>query len=147
MAYDVFFMAAQTGMRAGEILALDWDHVDVENRIIYIHQAWKTRTVIEPPKWDKEREIYITNALYEQISNLQKVNKLLFCYENGIRLGQTGGSGALYLRCKRLESIIKQGILLPIHSGIHLTHTLYPPAFVIFFLFKPIWDGRLMLNS
>jgi integrase len=32
-----------TGMRQGEILALNWFSIDFTNKIIHIKQAWKNR--------------------------------------------------------------------------------------------------------
>ena len=35
-----FALACYAGLRAGELLALDWDHVDLELRVIRVERAW-----------------------------------------------------------------------------------------------------------
>jgi integrase len=41
--YPHWAMALMTGMRSGELYALEWDSVDFENRTIYVHRNWTNR--------------------------------------------------------------------------------------------------------
>jgi integrase len=41
--YPHWAMALMTGMRSGELFALEWDSIDFENRTIYVHRNWTNR--------------------------------------------------------------------------------------------------------
>lgn len=93
--YTVFLMAATTGMRRGEILALTWECVNSEERCIEIRQAWKDRHEIGPPKWGKTRATPMPGQLakalkrYRAQSPHAEDSDLVFCYDDGKRLGGT----------------------------------------------------------
>jgi len=55
-AYTCFLVAATTGMRRGEILALRWKDIDFNERVYHVRQAWKNDHEIGLPKWEKVRE-------------------------------------------------------------------------------------------
>lgn len=42
--YPIWALALMTGMRSGELYALEWDSVDFENKTIYVHRNWTNRT-------------------------------------------------------------------------------------------------------
>ena len=50
--YAAFILAAQTGMRRGEIIALRWEQIDLENSFINIDRAMTDNGL---PKWNKIR--------------------------------------------------------------------------------------------
>jgi integrase len=41
--YPHWALALFTGMRSGELYALEWDQVDFENKILYVHRNWTSR--------------------------------------------------------------------------------------------------------
>lgn len=41
--YPIWAMALMTGMRSGELYALEWDSVDFENKTIYVHRNWTSK--------------------------------------------------------------------------------------------------------
>ena len=94
-SYAVFLTAATTGMRRGEILALAWECVDFGERSIKVCQAWKDRHEIGPPKWGKTRVTPMPEQLSATLKKVQKKSTntdpgdLVFCYEDGARLGGT----------------------------------------------------------
>jgi len=55
-AYVCFLLAATTGMRRGEILALRWGDVGLKEKVYHVRQAWIDDTHIGLPKWRKVRE-------------------------------------------------------------------------------------------
>ena len=93
--YTVFLMAATTGMRRGEILALTWECVNFEERFIEIRQAWKDRHELGPPKWGKTRVTPMPQQLakalmrYRAQSSHATDDDLVFCYDDGARIGNT----------------------------------------------------------
>jgi integrase len=77
-----YWLAAEAGMRAGELCGLRWEHIDLDNGIIVVRQsAWQGRIVT--PKTKKAcRTFAISPQLLEHLrSNAGK--GLLFSYRNG----------------------------------------------------------------
>lgn len=56
-AYTCFLVAASTGMRRGEILALRWKDLDAGRRLLHVCQAWKSDKILGAPKWERERTV------------------------------------------------------------------------------------------
>jgi integrase len=48
--YTAFLLAAATGMRKGELLALRWIDIDFDGKLIYVQKAWKDRDQLGGPK-------------------------------------------------------------------------------------------------
>ena len=83
-AYQVFSIAAYTGMRMSEILALHWDQYD--DGILTIDRAWKTEHELGSPKWGKTRRYPLSDLA---IACLPEKECDLIFHRNGIRLGNT----------------------------------------------------------
>ncbi len=99
--HPIFFLAAYTGMRKGEILALTWDDIDFEQKTININKTlYKTKDeyVINKPKTkNSKRIIYIDDDIIRVLKkqrvkqNIEKMkcrdvytdNNLVFAQENG----------------------------------------------------------------
>lgn len=60
-------LALFTGMRSGELYALQWDQVDFENNLIYVHRNWTSKTKFGPTKGRYWRSVPIGN---EQVLKL-----------------------------------------------------------------------------
>jgi integrase len=74
--HDWFFhwaLALFTGMRSGELYALQWDQVDFENNLIFVHRNWTSKTGFGPTKGRYWRSVPIGN---EQILSLLKQLKV-----------------------------------------------------------------------
>jgi len=48
--YPIWSMALLTGMRSGELFALEWSSIDFENNMIYVHRNWTNKTGFGPTK-------------------------------------------------------------------------------------------------
>lgn len=86
LSYQVFRLAAFTGMRASEVLAIHWDQI--QGDILTIDRAWKTRTELGPPKSGKPRVIPLAPSVLNNLPERKKTG-LVFCYPDGQRLGKT----------------------------------------------------------
>jgi integrase len=74
--YPIFFLAAYTGMRKGEILALTWEDIDFDQSIIYVNKTLyklTDRYSVDTPKSSNSiREIYFD----DEIRNVLKRHRL-----------------------------------------------------------------------
>ena len=73
--YTCFLIAASTGMRRGEILALRWQNVDLGNSVIRILEAWKDKDEIGLPKWNKKRIVPLSNRTTEKLKKLKEQSR------------------------------------------------------------------------
>jgi integrase len=67
--YTAFILAAQVGMRRGEILALRWEQIDFENSFIDIDRAMTDNGL---PKWDKTRGAPISFQCHAALLELRR---------------------------------------------------------------------------
>ena len=76
-----FLTACYTGMRTGEVFALTWEDIDLENRIIKINKTVYAKDKEKKGRWylgttktvGSCREIYICDTLYLVLSNYKKI--------------------------------------------------------------------------
>ena len=87
----VFLLAAETGMRRGEIFALQWRDVDWEKRIITVRRAMK-RSGLGLPKWNKIRFVPLTGRMeneltkyYEDVLTVRDKD-FVICWDDGAPL-------------------------------------------------------------
>jgi len=108
--HTCFLVAASTGMRRGEILALHWKDVDFKNGAIRINSAWKDKDEVGLPKWNKVRVTPILLFRKRTLSRLKELklqsgrsgpDDLVFCYADGTRLGSTWWQGRFHSAMKR----------------------------------------------
>ena len=75
-AYAVFMTAAVTGMRRGEILALEWQHVNFTHECISVEQAWKDRHELGAPKWEKVRVSPMPKSLVSALMHVRSLRRV-----------------------------------------------------------------------
>jgi len=83
-AFKVFSLAAYTGLRMSELLALHWDQYS--DGTLSIDRAWKTEHELGSPKWGKSRSYPLSELAISCLP--EKTDSLIF-HRNGIRLGST----------------------------------------------------------
>ncbi len=69
--YSIWAMALFTGMRSGELYALKWNDVDLENKRIYVTRAWSNKSGIGPTKSQRNRVIPISDELMLLLAELK----------------------------------------------------------------------------
>jgi len=129
MGYCAFLLAATTGMRRGEILALQWKNIDFDHAVITIEQAWKGRGEIGPPKWNSTRIVPVPEKLLSALAALKDEsiriaqNDFVLCYDDGSRLGDTWWKKR-FMRAMEKAGIDYKGRNLKPHSFRHTLNTL-----------------------
>lgn len=93
--YICFLTAACTGMRRGEILALKWRNVHLNERYIHINESWKNGwTHIGDTKSGKERDVVIPSVLvsclkkFYLLTPYNKPDDFVICKEDGTAYSQ-----------------------------------------------------------
>jgi integrase len=71
--YPIWALALSTGMRSGELYALEWDQVDFENKLIHVCRNWTNRTGYGPTKGRYWRSVPIESS---QVLGFLKEEKL-----------------------------------------------------------------------
>lgn len=71
--YPIWALALFTGMRSGELYAMEWDQVDFENKLLYVHRNWTNKNGFGPTKGRYWRSVPIEST---QVLNLLKELKL-----------------------------------------------------------------------
>lgn len=130
--YTCFFLTASTGMRRGEVLALRWHSLDLEQGVVSVEAAFKGSQEIGLPKWENTRVTPFILFPTELLEALQRYHEesirvhpgdFVFCYDDGTRLGET------WWRTRFNTAVEEQGLervkrnLTP-HSFRHTLNTL-----------------------
>lgn len=76
-----FLTACYTGMRTGEVFALTWNDIDLDNRIIKVNKTVYAKDTEENGRWylgttktiGSSREVYICDTLYSVLSDYKKL--------------------------------------------------------------------------
>lgn len=91
-----FLLAAITGMRRGELFALRWRDIDLEDASSRVARAWKRREdSMGLPKSGKPRAVPLPKATVEGLLALRDAvirhhpDDLVHCYDAGGRMGET----------------------------------------------------------
>ena len=134
-------MAVRTGMRRGELVALDWSDVDLVKGEVMVRRSY-VNGIMGTPKNHKERQIPLTNDVREMLSNRKERKGLIFCRADGTPLDKSINGGAIIRICKRVglrsigwhtlrhtyaSTLVSEGIPLTIvsellgHSDIRVT--------------------------
>ena len=69
--YAVWVFALMTGMRSGEMFALQWADIDFEARIISVSKQWTNKNGIGPTKTQKNRVVPISDDLLQFLRELK----------------------------------------------------------------------------
>ena len=95
-ARAAFLLAATTGMRRGEILALRWSAVDLERATLAVERAWKRRERKDgDPKSGKPRITPLPAVTVRALEALRDAGirhhptDFVFCHDDGERMGES----------------------------------------------------------
>ena len=69
--FAIWAAALFTGMRSGELYALRWTDIDLENRRIYVTRSWNNKAGYGPTKSQRNRVVPISNSLMRLLAELR----------------------------------------------------------------------------
>lgn len=69
--YPVWVIALYTGLRSGELIALTWDKVNLENRQIKVDCSWSSKDGLKSTKSGHDRIVEIAPPLLETLKELK----------------------------------------------------------------------------
>jgi integrase len=88
MVKALILLAAYTGMRPGELFALEWSDIDFEAMRIHVHRrVYKGRTAL--PKNNRVRMIVLTPEARAVLAGLERDGDLVFRAKRGGRMSQS----------------------------------------------------------
>ena len=75
--YELILVALKTGLRFGELRALDWSDINWEIKVLTVRRSL-CRNVIGPPKSNKERHIPLTDEVCQALARRRQEKGLVF---------------------------------------------------------------------
>lgn len=72
--YNHWALAILTGMRTGELIALNWSDIDFENRVIAVTKSWNRKDGLGPTKSSKNRYVPISTELERFLKQLRSTS-------------------------------------------------------------------------
>ncbi|MBL7178914.1 MAG: site-specific integrase [Desulfobacterales bacterium] len=90
--FTFFLCAFRTGMRLGEILALQWSDIDFNSDFIRVERSYK-RGIVELPKNGKTRRVDMSDQLTFHLKGLFKKSK-----KEGLKAGKGGAIETIFHR-------------------------------------------------
>ena len=91
--------ALNTGLRLGELIALKWDHVNLQTKRLLVQENdW--RGITGTPKGHRTRDIPLNKRVMEILLVHPKRGPLIFCQKDGTRLTYWNCHGPLARACE-----------------------------------------------
>lgn len=100
--HDIFLLALKTGLRFGEIIALSWDDVDFEHKLLTIRHSL-VQGILDSPKSNKIRYIPMTDTLITMLQRLPNQDDYVFTLGNNKPMKQIYCIKNLMRICKELK--------------------------------------------
>lgn len=98
---EMVLFGLRTGMRLGELLAVEWRDVDLERGMVSVRRS-SVYGVVGSTKSKRERHIRLSNSICEMLLQRSKRDGLLFKKENGQPLDKYIARNAIHRICKRV---------------------------------------------
>jgi len=96
---DLTFTALKTGLRFGELIALNWEDINLESRTICVRHSL-VNGLMESPKNNKARYLPMTYGLCDVLSQRKQKKGFIFCDDNGEPLKHERARRVLHRQCK-----------------------------------------------
>lgn len=97
---DMLLMAARTGMRHGELIALDWQDVYFESKLVHVRRA-AACGIVGATKTYAERRIPLSADLAERLQERRRAQGLVYMSRDGEAFNKSKSYNAIRRICKR----------------------------------------------
>jgi len=97
---EMILLALRTGLRFGEIIALDWQDVDLDRKMLSVSKSI-SRGLMGSTKSNRTRHIPLSEELWKMLSQRYKSSGFIFLNKNGELLRRDVCFKALQRACKR----------------------------------------------
>lgn len=84
--YSVFLFLLFSGVRVGELIALEWSDIDLSNRIIHITKNFYRGDLTTPKTNQGKRDIPLTDSLLQLLPDQEEGSKIVFKNSLGCRI-------------------------------------------------------------
>jgi integrase len=85
MWHDIILLAVRTGLRFGELIALQWEDINLREGILTVNRNI-VRGIVGSPKNNKSRTVPLTPSVINMLRKMTKEGKYLFHDSDGIPL-------------------------------------------------------------
>lgn len=93
-------LGARTGMRKGELRALEWSDIDFEHRHLTVRQsAWRNK--VSSTKTSKIRHIPMSDDVYDRLLSMRQTQGYVFHRPDGSPVAENTAGHAIGRICKR----------------------------------------------
>jgi integrase len=100
--HDFILMALKTGLRRGELKALNWTDIDWQNRTLSVVHSWcEPSKELVSPKSNRIRHIPLTDEVYKMLWERKKPYGPIFSNTNGRRINVRKMNKEISAACKR----------------------------------------------
>ena len=93
-----------TGLRIGELMALEWADIDFKNKLLNVNKQYYRRKITTPKTIESVRKIDLDDIILKELwkykSNLKVIHKVIFCNE----------TGGYWDRAKFIENYFKKAV-------------------------------------
>jgi integrase len=116
--------SAESGARLGEIVALEWQNVDLSNGRVYVEHTWDDEVGLVAPKDREPRYVYLTK---EARAVLEEWVGVVGAHEDGPVFPNPIGGGRLIARQvqRRLGNVMEDAGVPKTHPGLHLPRSFH----------------------
>lgn len=99
--HPMILTAMRTGLRQGELCALRWEDVDLEEKMVHVRRSvWKGH--ISTPKNNRFRSVPLTNEVVAALDqHRHQRSELVFCGQGGSMFTYTAIRSPIWRACKR----------------------------------------------
>ncbi|MBU2219171.1 site-specific integrase, partial [Patescibacteria group bacterium] len=95
-------MVLKTGLRHGELKALNWADINWNNKTLTVRHSWcEYRKALDSPKSNRERHIPLTNELYEMLAQRKQAEGPVFLDERKQRFNSKRLNQEISKACKK----------------------------------------------
>lgn len=99
---EIILTALKTGLRRGELKALDWSDINWSNKMLTVRRSWsEPKKALDTPKSNRERHILLTDELYKMLLGRKKAAGFVFTYDKDRLLNTERMNHEIRKACKR----------------------------------------------